>query len=69
MIAPGALAIYAGAALAEIAGCFAAVGTKTAYIEPGSPWENGYIESFNARIRDNFSMARSSTRSLKPGLS
>lgn len=30
----------------------AAVGTKTAYIEPGSPWENGYIESFNARLRD-----------------
>jgi hypothetical protein len=25
---------------------------KTAYIEPGSPWENGYIESFNARPRD-----------------
>ena len=30
----------------------AAVGTKTAYIEPGSPWENGYCESFNARFRD-----------------
>ena len=29
-----------------------AVGSKTAYIEPGSPWENGYIESFNARMRD-----------------
>ena len=25
---------------------------KTLYIEPGSPWENGYIESFNARLRD-----------------
>jgi len=24
----------------------------TAYIERGSPWENGYIESFNARLRD-----------------
>src|SRR5262249_45646706 len=24
---------------------------KTAYIERGSPWENGYIESFNARLR------------------
>ena len=23
------------------------VGAKTLYIEPGSPWENGYIESFN----------------------
>jgi putative transposase len=27
-------------------------GAKTAYIERGSPWENGYIESFNARLRD-----------------
>ena len=27
-----------------------AVGARTAYIEPGSPWENGYIESFNARF-------------------
>jgi transposase InsO family protein len=30
----------------------AAVGANTAYIEPGSPWENGYVESFNARLRD-----------------
>ena len=30
----------------------AAVGAKTTYIERGSPWENGYIESFNARLRD-----------------
>ena len=30
----------------------AAVGAKTAYIAPGSPWENGFIESFNARLRD-----------------
>ncbi len=29
-----------------------AVGAQTAFIEPGSPWENGYIESFNARLRD-----------------
>ena len=29
-----------------------AVGAKTAYIVPGSPWENGYCESFNARFRD-----------------
>lgn len=28
------------------------VGSKTAYITPGSPWENGYVESFNARLRD-----------------
>jgi putative transposase len=25
---------------------------KTAFIEPGSPWENGYIESFNGKMRD-----------------
>ena len=30
----------------------AAVGARTAYIAPGSPWENGFIESFNARLRD-----------------
>jgi len=30
----------------------ASVGAKTAYITPGSPWENGYVESFNARLRD-----------------
>ena len=30
----------------------AAVGVKTAYTEPGSPWENGYCESFNAKPRD-----------------
>ena len=29
-----------------------AVGAKTAYIEPGSPWENGYCESFNGKLRD-----------------
>ena len=28
------------------------VGTATSYIEPGSPWENPYVESFNARVRD-----------------
>jgi len=27
-------------------------GVRTLYIEPGSPWENGYIESFNGRLRD-----------------
>ena len=30
----------------------AAVGARMAYIEPGSPWENGYCESFNGRMRD-----------------
>jgi transposase InsO family protein len=28
-----------------------ALHVKTAYIEPGSPWENGYIESFNGKLR------------------
>ena len=27
-------------------------GVKTLFIEPGSPWENGYIESFNGKLRD-----------------
>ncbi len=27
-------------------------GIKTLFIEPGSPWQNGYIESFNARLRE-----------------
>jgi transposase InsO family protein len=30
----------------------AIVGAKTAYIEPGRPWENGYCESFNGKLRD-----------------
>ena len=30
----------------------AAVGAKTAFIEPGSPWENGYCENFNSKLRD-----------------
>jgi hypothetical protein len=30
----------------------AAVGARTAFIEPGSPWENGYCESFNAKLRN-----------------
>ena len=28
------------------------LGVKTLYIEPGSPWENGYLESFNGKLRD-----------------
>ena len=35
-----------------VQGWIAAVGAETAYIAPGSPWENGYVESFNARLRD-----------------
>jgi putative transposase len=32
----------------------AETGAKTLYIEPGSPWENGYCESFNSKLRDEF---------------
>ena len=28
------------------------LGVKALFIEPGSPWENGYIESFNGRLRE-----------------
>jgi transposase InsO family protein len=35
-----------------VRGWIATVGAKMAYIAPGSPWENGYVESFNARLRD-----------------
>jgi putative transposase len=45
----GAFPLTSGKA---VQGWIAGVGAKTAYIERGSPWENGYIESFNARLRD-----------------
>lgn len=32
----------------------AKTGAKTLYIEPGSPWENGYCETFNSKMRDEF---------------
>ena len=32
----------------------ARTGAKTLYIEPGSPWENGFCESFNSKLRDEF---------------
>ena len=32
--------------------CLERIGVKTLFIEPGSPWENGYIESFNGKLRD-----------------
>jgi transposase InsO family protein len=28
--------------------------SQTAYIEPGSPWKNGYCESFNSKLGDEF---------------
>ncbi len=30
------------------------VNVSTTYIEPGSPWENGYCESFNGKMQDEF---------------
>ena len=30
------------------------VGSSSAFIEPGAPWQNGYAESFNSRLRDEF---------------
>jgi len=28
------------------------IGAQPTYIEPGSPWENGYVESFNGKMRE-----------------
>ena len=30
------------------------VGAKTLYLEPGSPWENGYCETFNGKLQDEY---------------
>ncbi len=38
----------------ELRKWLAQTGAKTLYIEPGSPWENGYCESFNSKMRDEF---------------
>jgi transposase InsO family protein len=38
----------------ELRKWLAQTGTATLYIEPGSPWENGYCESFNSKLRDEF---------------
>jgi len=40
------------------------VGVRTLFIEPGSPWENGYIESFNGKLRDEL-LARERFDTLK----
>jgi transposase InsO family protein len=37
---------------AAVRGWLAKVGVRALYIEPGSPWENGYVESFNGKLRD-----------------
>ena len=37
----------------ELRSWLSGIGVKTAYIEPGSSWENGFCESFNVTFRDN----------------
>jgi putative transposase len=37
----------------ELRSWLSSIGVKTAYIEPGSPWKNGFYESFNGTFRDN----------------
>jgi putative transposase len=39
-------------AATEVKAWITGVGVRTAFIEPGSPWENGYVESVNGRLRD-----------------
>jgi putative transposase len=36
----------------NVRGWLSRIGVKTLFIEPGSPWENGYCESFNSKLRD-----------------
>ena len=43
-------------------------GVKTLFIAKGSPWENGYVESFNSRFRDEL-LTPQQQRSLNPGSS
>jgi transposase InsO family protein len=38
----------------KLRGWLSELKVRTLYIEPGSPWENGYIESFNGKFRDEF---------------
>jgi len=38
----------------ELVKWFGNLGINTSFIEPGSPWENGYCESFNSKLRDEF---------------
>ena len=39
------------------------MGGPVSYIEPGAPWENPYVESFNGRLRDEFLAGRRRPRS------
>jgi putative transposase len=42
------------------------LGVKTLFIEPGSPWENSYCESFNSKLRDELLSGEIFTTLLKP---
>jgi len=44
-------------------------GTTKAYFEPGSPWQNGYAESFNSRFKDEFLNTELFTTVRGPSLS
>ena len=43
----------------------AQAGVETLYIEPGAPWENGYAESFNSKVRDELLNAEEFTSLLE----
>jgi len=51
---------------ASIRQWLARIGVRTLFIEPGSPWENGYVESFNGRLRDECLIGRSSKPCWRP---
>ena len=55
LVAPGQSAVFSSPALPYLQASMSlldAVGVGTLYIEPASPWENGYIESFNGKLRN-----------------
>lgn len=39
---------------AQVTNWLRSLGVETMYIAPGAPWQNGYAESFNSRLRDEF---------------
>ena len=43
------------------------IGVKAMFIEPGSPWEKGYVESFNRKLRDELLNRGYSAPSPEPG--
>jgi transposase InsO family protein len=42
------------------------IGVRTLFIEPGSPWENGYCESFNSKLRDELLAGEQFSRCTRP---